>query len=143
MNYEEENTILKNKVNELSTLLETVQHKLNEIKQKNDYIQMIVALNDISICFSLGYKLKNSSFHVLNEDARIHGHYVDYINDSGELKRAKMIVLYEKIKNMENPLREKIEEYYPRTIHYILLELIHVNTDVSPLVMKRVHEWWN
>jgi hypothetical protein len=143
MNLEEENIFLKNKVNELTIVVSTLENKMNELKRKQDYVQMIIALNDSSICFSLGYKLKNSSFKILNEDARIYGHYIDNLNDSGEIKRAKMIVLYEKIKNMDNYLHEKINELYPNVIRDVVMELIHVNTKESAHVMKRVYEWWN
>ncbi len=145
MNLEEENKILKNQIIGLVQLLENVENNLNQTKQNHQYVKMIIALNDMSICFSLGYKLKNSSFKILNEDARVYGHYIDHLNDSGELKKAKMMVLYNKIKLMNNIIHEKINELYPNVIHDITMELINVNLNikVSNSVMKRVYEWWN
>ncbi len=111
--------------------------------QKNDYIKMIIAMNDVSKCLSLGYKLNNESFIILNQDARVYYHYIDILNDSGELKRSKMLILYENIKKMDNELYKKLEDYYPGVIHDILSELINLDTNVSEKVMKRVYEWWN
>ncbi len=102
-----------------------------------NFTKMIIAMNDVSLCLSL----EHESFKLLNEDARVYWHYIDRLHDSGELKRAKMIVLYEKIKNME--MREKIEEYYPGIIDILLMNLHNINPDVSASVMKRVYEWWN
>jgi chromosome segregation ATPase len=141
----EENKLLKKRIDELRLLLNTIESNINEIKRKNEYTQMVIALNDISICLSLGYKNKNESFKFLNEDARVHGHYIDNLNDSGELKRAKMTVLYQKIKYMDNSIYEKINEIYPNVISTILIELVHVNLinlKVSKEVMNRVNEWW-
>jgi len=141
----EENKLLKQTIDELTSSLHIIQHQVNEMKRKQEYIQMIIALNDMSLCFSLGYKIKNESFKLLNEDARIHGHYIDHLNESGELKRAKMMVLYNKIKYMVNCVREKINEMYPNVIHTVIMELIEVdlNRKVSNSIMKRVYEWWN
>jgi hypothetical protein len=140
----EENKILKTRIDELQLLLNTIESNINEIKRKNEYTQMVIALNDISICLSLGYKVKNESFKLLNEDARIHEHYIDNLNDSGEIKRAKMMVLYEKIKYMDNSIYEKINEIYPNIISTILIELVNVNLNikVSKEVMNRVYQWW-
>lgn len=140
----EENRILKNRVEKLELLLNINERNLNYIKRKNEYTQMIIALNDISICLSLGYKNKNESFKILNEDARVHANYIDKLNDSGEIKRAKMMILYEKIKNMDNSIYEKINEIYPNVLSIILNELIHTNLNikVSKEVMNRVYDWW-
>jgi hypothetical protein len=139
----EENKLLKKKIDELQQLLITIENKVNKMEKNHEYNRMIIALNDISICFSLGYKLKNTSFKQLNEDARVHANYIDNLNDSGEIKTAKMIVLYEKIKNMDTSIREKINELYPNVINAVLLELIHVNIRVPQPIIKRVYEWWN
>lgn len=143
--------ILLEKINEQRKIIEELENKINEMKIKDEINQFIIALNDISIYFSLEQTTGNISFKYLKEDSKVHHHYIDRLSDSGEMMMIKIKIGYDKIINMREIVRIKIDELYPNLLNDILLELnkkIPFMNSFSPLkdelyLTKRIEYWWN
>ncbi len=120
---------------------------LTQLIIKHNYTKFIIAMNDVSLYFSLERKTNNISFKYLQEDCKVYYHYIDRLTDNGEMLKAKLKVFYDKIKNIDNDVYEIINDLYPNIINDMLLELSNHKDDIfkvniSEQLIKRVNQWW-
>lgn len=145
------NEDLLKKIEEQRKTIKELENKMIKMKVKDEINQFIIALNDISIYFSLEQTTRNISFKYLREDSKVHSHYIDRLSDSGQMIMIKIKICFNKIINMREEVRIKIDELYPNILNDILLELnkkIPLMNSVLPLkdelyLTKRLEYWWN
>ena len=137
----EENKILKEEIKELKADNKSLHDKVDILLEKEEYNNLIIAIQDINRIYSLEYKLKNSSFTNLRTNRNDNFHYI-LDNDSQELKDAKITVLYERLQNMKNSIRKKMNRQYPNVIQDVLSEIAPVQP-LSDKVLEKANDWWD
>jgi hypothetical protein len=150
--FKEENNLLKQNLSHLEQDIQTMKNdhilfknthhsiidNIYSLLDKDLYNKFMIAIQDINRMLSL--EQQNTSFKDLREDRIYTCHYMKD-HDSQEMKDAKITVLYEKLHNMKDNIREDFNNLYPNVIEDVLLHISPVH--VSDKLIKRVNKWWN
>ena len=149
----EENIMLKQKIQEFeenilkqNININCLYDKINLMETKNIYNKFIIAIQDLNSLEKLETKLiKNDKINIIKlKKNRINDcHYINN-DDDEDLTNDKIIVLLEKLKNMDDNLKIKFDKKYPNLIDSILHDMIKYNkTLLSHDNLEIINDWWD
>lgn len=143
-----DNQKLNDKVDKLndtvSKLNGTIYHlndKVDKLVEKEEYNNLMIAIQDINRMYLLEQTFKNSSFSNLRKNRNDEFHYI-LENEPQELKDAKITVLYEKLTNLKDNIRKKMNRQYPNVIRDVLSQIKPIQA-ISDIHLEQANDWWD
>jgi hypothetical protein len=132
---------LNDTVSKLNGKLYHLNNTVSKLVEKEEYNNLTIAIQDINHMYLLEQTLKNSSFSNLRKNRNDEFHYI-LENEPQELKDAKITVLYEKLNNLKDNIRKKMNRQYPNVIRDVLSQIkpIHPISDVH---LEQANDWWD
>ncbi|ARF08499.1 hypothetical protein Catovirus_1_549 [Catovirus CTV1] len=140
---QKENKELKEKLSEMELKYNQIKNTLDDMLIKEKYNKMLIAIQDLNKLESLELnepKLKQNLKRLRNICVSECHYLVD--DDDEILLGYKRKVLYEKLVNMDNGVKHKMNSKFPGLIDDIK-PLIECNDDQIPQEeLEYINEWW-
>lgn len=153
----EENMTKQNiKINDQNIKINELSDKLNLIESKNIFNKFVIAIQDLNSSEKLETKLsKNDKINIiadrhirLYEAIKLKKNRISechYINndDEDDLLNDKIIVLLNKLENMDESIKNMFNKKYPNLINSILHDITRDKTLLSQDNLEIINDWWD
>jgi hypothetical protein len=135
------NKNLNDEVGQLKINNKNLNDNINKLLEKEEIDNLMVAIQDINRKLQLEQKVKNSSLSNLRIKRNESFHYI-LDDEPPELTDAKITILYEKLKNLKDNIRKKMNRQYPNVIRDVLSHIKPVQ-NIPEQALDEATEWWD
>jgi chromosome segregation ATPase len=120
-----------------------IHKQLTKMMNKSIFNKYTKAIQDVNRLEQFEKQLNNPKYMIqLREDRVDEYHYIND-NDTTDEQKKKMNILYEKINNMTNEIKNMFNRRYPNLINNISSMIPYDNTVIMTQIEKDdINEWW-
>ena len=120
-----------------------IHKQLTKMMNKSIFNKYTKAIQDVNRLEQFEKQLNNPRYMIqLREDRVDECHYIND-NDTSDEQKKKMNILYEKINNMSNEVKNMFNRRYPNLINNISSMIPYDNTVIMTQIEKDdINEWW-